>query len=174
MARRGRPVGPNGSTILMGKQGTRVSTKEARAHINRLVELGANLPAIAKAAGLAHSTVCNVARYRDKCAQSTSALILGTTITDTLPHITVVDLGGLEVRLREAQARGWSQHVIAREVGVAQTMIYRCMNSSTKRLDVGIARKIDRFLRKIDGLQGPSGRARAEAVRKSWDQYLSA
>lgn len=158
----------------MGKQGARVSTKEARAHINHLVELGASLPAIAKAAGVALSTVCNVSRYRAKCAQSTADLILGTTITDTLPHITVVDLGGLAVRLREAQARGWSQHVIAREVGVTQTTIYRCMNGSTKRLDVGVAKKIDRFLRKIDGIQGPSGRARAEAVRKNWDQYLSA
>ena len=158
----------------MGKQGTRVSTREARAHINHLMDMGATIPAIAKAAGVAHSTVFNVARYRAKCAQSTADLILGVTITDTLPHITVVDLGGLAVRLREAQARGWSQHVIAREVGVAQTTIYRCVNGSTKRLDVGVAKKVDRFLRKIDGLEGPSGRARAEAIRKQWDQHLSA
>ena len=158
----------------MGKQGTRVSTKEARDHINRLVELGASLPAIAKAAGVALSTVCNVARYRDKCALVTEQLILSVTLGDTVPHIVNVPLGDLTYRLREAQARGWSQHVIAREVGVAQTMIYRCAHGETKRVGVGVAKKIDRFLRKIDGLEGPSGRSRAEAVRKNWDQYLSA
>lgn len=158
----------------MGKQGARVSTKEARAHINRLMDMGATIPAIAKAAGLAHSTVCNVFYYRAKCAQSTADLILGTTITDTLPHIVNVPLGGLVERLRQAQALGWSQHVIAREVGVPQTTIYRCAHGETKRVGVGVARKIDRYLRKIDGLEGPSGRTRAEAIRKNWDQYLSA
>lgn len=158
----------------MGKQGTRVSTREARAHINHLVELGASLPAIAKAAGLAESTVANVLRYQAKCFRVTEQLILGVTFADTVPHIVNVPLGGLVERLRQAQARGWSQHVIAREVGVPQTMIYRCAHGETKRVGVGAAKKIDRFLRKIDGLEGPSGRSRAEAIRKNWDQYLSA
>lgn len=37
-----------------------------------------------------------------------------------------------------------------------------------------MAKKVDRILRRIDGLEGPFGRARAEAVWKQWDQYLSA
>ena len=101
-------------------------------------------------------------------------LILKTTFADVWPHMGTVPLGDIVNRLREAQARGWSQRVIASEVGVSHYAVQRWANGRTARVRVDVAKKVDRFLRKIDGLEGPSGRSRADAKRKNWDQYLSA
>lgn len=156
----------------MQKTGARVSTQAARAHINKLRAHGATTESIAKGAGLAFSTVSNIASGRQlMCAGATSELILGTTMRDCVHHVETVPVGDLVDRLRVAHARGWSQRVIGEAAGVSKTTIWRISHGVVERTLVDVAVKLDRFLRKIDGIDGPSGRARSEARKHGWDQY---
>lgn len=106
-----------------------VRRESARAHVTSLLEQGATYRSIARATGLAPTTVRSIAAGRCRPQDSTAAAVLAVTTASAGGART--DAGGTRLRLRALHVMGHNSARISRAVGVSHRTIRKLVRGDS-------------------------------------------
>jgi len=144
------------------------ASSPAQDHVRRLHAAGGTWTGIAAAAGLAPTTVRDLATGRRPATPYTTTAVLA--VTTSIPPGTPVDAGGTRLRLRALHVMGHSSARIARAVGASDKTIRKlvCDDATTisPRLRDAIIAVYDAWWDKRAPGRTPAERGAATAARK--------
>lgn len=144
-----------------------VPREQVQAHLDQLLEGGANIAGIAAAAGLSARTVYGV-RHRTWVQGETAAAILAVQHAHPLPPAGMVSAVGACRRIRALTAIGWPLTEQARQLGMFLQQV--CLIAAGKQSAVtnSTDAAVRALFERLWATPGPSTRARNDAHRKGW------
>lgn len=123
-----------GTTSPLTPTRPHATAEHARGHVNSLREQGGSYRSIAQAAGLAPTTVHDIAAGRARPRERTTIAVL--TVTTTALRRPRVDAGGTRLRLRALHVMGHGSARIARAAGASDKTIRALVKGDAKTISV--------------------------------------
>ncbi|MEU8334845.1 hypothetical protein [Micromonospora tulbaghiae] len=144
-------------------------TDQARQHITALLEGGMSLEGVASRAGVAWSTVRNIADgSTPRSHRTTLAAILAVPLTPVAaPHGHVLAVGAAR-RLQALTLAGYDSDTLAAPLRALPEVVRRWRGGNLTFIAEQRHHDITALARRIDGTRGDSQRARTHAIRQGW------